>query len=73
MSEEALTNFARNVRSSYDAPACQPAESCPQPCRCRSAEVVGTRELVAMGGTQSPPRRALLTASSNLVEVNVNE
>ena len=25
MSEEALTNFARNVRSSYDAPACQPA------------------------------------------------
>jgi hypothetical protein len=28
MSEEALTNFARNVRSSYDAPACQPAESC---------------------------------------------
>ncbi len=29
-------------------------------------EVVGTRELVATGGTQSPPRRALLTASSNL-------
>jgi hypothetical protein len=29
-------------------------------------EVVGTRELVAKGGTQSPPRRALLTASSNL-------
>jgi hypothetical protein len=42
-----------------------------QPCRCCSAhlshtEVVGTRELVAKGGTQSPPRRALLTASSNL-------